>query len=45
MMGIKEDTWNDEHWVSYATDELITELYIWNKDVLYVGYMNLKLNK
>ena len=35
-MGIKKDTWCDEHWVLYATDELLNSTSE-TKDVLYVG--------
>ena len=36
MMDIKEGTWCDEHWVFYATDELLNSTSETN-DVLYVG--------
>ena len=36
VMGIKEGTWCDDHWVSYATDELLNTTFETN-DVLYVG--------
>ena len=36
VMGIKEGTCGDEHWVLYATDELLNSTSETN-DVLYVG--------
>ena len=36
MMGIKEGTWYDEHWVFYATDKLL-ETTSESNDVLYFG--------
>jgi len=36
VMGIKEGTWSDEHWVLYATNESLNTISKTN-DVLYVG--------
>lgn len=35
-MGFKKGTWCDEHWVLYATNELLNSTPETN-DVLYVG--------
>ena len=40
VMGIKEGTWYDEHWVLYATDKLLNTTSETN-DVVCVGLLNL----
>lgn len=44
VLGIKEDTRCDEHWVFYATDELLNSTPETN-DVLCVGELNLNKKK
>ena len=43
-MGFKEGTCYDDHWVLYATDELLKSTSETN-DVLYVGKLNLNKKK
>ena len=38
VMGIKEGTWCNEHWVLYTPDLLLNTTSETN-DVLYVGYI------
>ena len=44
LMGTKEGTWCDEHWVLYATDEFLKCTSETN-DVLYVCKLNLNFKK